>query len=318
MISNNMSSLKSIHALVTGVNGFLGQALSQYLLRAGARVTGFDIHDSSPDSLKGIQYHKVNILDFDHLYTEMRQFSPEDVVAFHLAGQSNVGISRTEPLSTWSVNVTGTANMLEACRRVAINRIVFPSTALVYARPAPLPLVESDATLVNSVYESTKLASEALIKSYSVDFGFTCRIARLGNVYGPGGPADSVVQIVLRQVKSGGPITLQNLTAVRDFVYRDDVVTGLVAMALYTGEPGFEIFNLSSGVPTSIRELVETACHVEGLDTSIVETQPHHQGDNDKLVISIQRLIEKTGWHPVWNLEDGLRQTLAELGTKSK
>jgi UDP-glucose 4-epimerase len=299
MISNNMPNLMNMHALVTGVNGFLGQALSQYLLRAGARVTGFDIHDSSPDSLKGIQYHKVDILDFDQLYTVMSQFSPVDLITFHLAGQSNVGKSRTEPLSTWSV-------------------IVFPSTALLYARPALRPLVETDATLVSSVYESTKLASEALIKSYSVDFGLTCRIARLGNVYGPGGPADSIVQIVLRQIRSGGPITLQTLIPVRDFVYRDDVVTGLVALALHTDEPGCEIFNLSSGVPTSIRELVETACRIEDLDTPIVETQPHRPGANDKLVVSIQRLKEHTGWQPVWNLEDGLRQTLAELETKSK
>jgi len=308
-----MPNLKNMHALVTGVNGFLGQALSQYLLQAGARVTGFDIHDSSPDSLKGIQYHKVDILDFDQLYTVMSQFSPVDLIIFHLAGQSNVGKSRTEPLSTWSVNVTGTAHLIETCRRIAINRIIFPSTALLYARPSLRPLVETDATLVGSVYVSTKLASESLIKSYSVDFGLTCRIARLGNVYGPGGPTDSIVQIVLRQIKNGGPITLQTLIPVRDFVYRDDVVTGLVALALHTDEPGCEIFNLSSGVPTSIRELVETACRIKGLDTSIIETQPHRLGTNDKLVVSIQRLKEYTGWQPNWNLEDGLRQTLAEL-----
>jgi len=312
-----MGHLKQMHALITGVNGFLGQTLSQYLLKEGARVTGFGIQDACPELIKGIQYHKVDILNFDQLYSAMSELASEDVVVFHLAGQSNVGKSRTEPLSTWAVNVTGTSHILETCRRVAIKKIVFPSTALVYARPAPLPLAETDATLVDSVYASTKLASEALIKSYSIDFGFTCRIARLGNVYGPGAAADSIVQIVLRQVKSGGPITLQTLTTVRDFVYCDDVVTGLVALALQMDGPSCDIFNLSSGVPTSIRELVETACRVEGLETLIIETNPHPQGANDQILVSIKHIQDFTGWLPAWNLEKGLRQTLADLETKS-
>jgi UDP-glucose 4-epimerase len=318
MISINMPEIRDLQVILTGVNGFLGQALSRYLLDRGARITGFDVHESCQDALKGIQYRQVDILDFDRLYTEMAKVSPDDVVVFHLAGQSNVGKSRTEPLSTWAVNVTGTSHILETCRRVGIKKIIFPSTALVYARPAPLPLKETDATLVDSVYASTKLASEALIKSYSVDFGFTCRIARLGNVYGPGGAEDSVVQIVLRQVKNGGPISLQTLTTVRDFVYRDDVITGLVALALHTDEPGCEIFNVSSGVPTSIRELVETACRIECLNTSIIETRPHRPGDNDQLVVSIKRIKKLTGWQPAWNLEHGLCQTLSELGMMSK
>ena len=144
-------------------------------------------------------------------------------------------------------------------------------------------------------------------------------IARLGNVYGPGGTANFVVQIVLQQIKNGGPITIETLSPVRDFVYRDDVVSGLIAMALHTDDSsGYEIFNLSSGVPTSIRELIETACRVGCLETSIDETQPHSPDANDKLVISIQRLTKETGWKPAWNLEEGLRQTLAELETRSK
>ncbi len=314
-----MSELKKMHALITGVNGFLGQALSQNLVRAGIRVTGFDIHNSSANSLKELQYLKVDMLDFNQLLTAIHQFSPEDVVVFHLAGQSNIGKSRTEPMSTWSINVTGTAHLLEACRRVAIHKIIFPSTALVYARPAPVPFVETDATLANSVYVSTKLASEVLMKGYAIDFGFACRIARLGNVYGPGGKADSVVQIVLQQIKNGGPITIGTLSPVRDFVYRDDVISGLIAMALHTDDSSsYEIFNLSSGVPTSIRELVETACRVGCLETSIEETEPDSPSANDKLVVSTQRLTKQTGWQPAWNLEEGLRQTLAELEIKSK
>ena len=199
-----------------------------------------------------------------------------------------------------------------------IKKCIFPSTVLVYERPTASLLVESDRTQINSVYEASKLACEVLLNGYSVDFGFSCRIARLGNIYGPGGPQDSVVQIVLQQVIDGGPIKLRTTTSVRDFVYRDDVVTGLIALALHADRPGCEIFNLSSGVPTRVSELIETACRVKDLHTEIIETQPQKDGEIDALKVSIQKMKEKTGWQPKWDLEDGLRQTLAEMEPEAK
>ncbi len=83
-----------------------------------------------------------------------------------------------------------------------------------------------------------------------------------------------MVKIILQQVVNGGPVTLRTVTSVRDFVYRDDVASGLAALAGHTQDPGCEIFNLSSGVATSIRQLVETACRIEGIDAQIIETAP--------------------------------------------
>ena len=302
-----------MNALITGVGGFLGRKLAKYLLQSGSHVVGLGQQASAVDLPRGIQYHQADIRNFDQLYNQISQLKTESTTVFHLAAQSHVGKSRVDPLTTLSVNVMGTAHLLEACRQVNIKRIIFPSTMLVYARPVPLPIKETDSVQAGSVYASTKLASEELLKGYASDYGFSCRIARLGNGYGPSGAADSVVEIILRQVKSGGAITLKNLAPVRDFIYCDDVVSGLVALANHADRPGCEIFNLASGVPTSIRELAEAACRIGNLETNIVETENHSMAADDKVVLSIQRMKEYTNWQPEWTLENGLRQTLFEM-----
>lgn len=314
MVDSLTTDLKIMNALITGVDGFLGRVLAKYLFQAGANVIGLAEQASPIDLPNGIQYHQADVRNFDQLYNILSQLHIENATVFHLAAQSHVGKSRTDPLKTLSVNVMGTAHLLEACRRVSIKRVVFPSTMLVYVRSTPLPIKETDAVQAGSVYASTKLASEALLKGYASDYGFSCRIARLGNGYGPSGAADSVVEIILRQVKSGGPVLLKNLASVRDFIYCDDVVSGLVALASHADEPGCEIFNLASGVPTSIRELAEAACQIGNLETNIIETEPHSMDADDKVVLSIQRIKEYTQWQPEWTLESGLRQTLFEMG----
>ena len=306
--------LNNMDALITGVGGFLGRKLAKYLLQTGANVFGLAEQVSPVDLPKGVQYHQVDIRNFDQLYDTLGQLQLEDATVFHLAAQSHIGKSRMDPLTTLSVNVMGTAYLLEACRRVAIKRVIFPSTMLVYAKPTQFPIKETDAVQAGSVYASTKLASEALLKGYASDYGFSSRIARLGNGYGPSGAADSVVEIILRQVKCGGPVSLKNLAPIRDFIYCDDVVSGLVALATHADEPGCEIFNLASGVPTSIRELAEAACRIGSLETKIIETESRLLNADDKVVLSIQRIKEYTQWQPEWTLENGLRQTLFEMG----
>jgi UDP-glucose 4-epimerase len=309
----DINNIGITNALITGVSGFLGRALSRYLIHAGAKVMGLDVYDS-PDGLsKGIQYHQTNLLDFNDLHDTLKQLSLENVVVFHLAGQSHVGKSRTDPLTTISTNVNGTANLLEACRLVAAMRIVFPSTALVYKKPIPFPVKETDTVQADSVYAATKLACEEILSGYASEFGFACCIARLGNVYGPGAAIDSIAQIILRRIKEGGPLSIKTLAPVRDFIYRDDVISGLVGLANRANESSCEIFNLSSGVPMSIRELVDAACSAGNIKPEIIETEPQLADINDKLVLSIDRIKEYIGWHPSWQVEDGLRQTLSEM-----
>lgn len=304
--------------LITGVAGFLGRALSGHLRQAGVNVIGLDICNLPAGLLEGIQYYQINLLKFKELYDTLEHLNLEDATVFHLAGQSYVRKSQTDPLSTISTNVTGTAHLLEVCRLISLRRIVFPSTALVYKKPNPIPVKETDAVQAGSVYTATKLACEELLRGYASDFGFTCRIARLGNVYGPGAAIGSVAQIILQQVKHGGPVSIRTLSSVRDFIYRDDVLSGLIALANHANESGCEIFNLSSGIPTSIRELAEAACRAGNIKPEIIETEPQLGNIDERLVLSIERVKEVTGWKPAWMIEKGLRQTLSEMDILTK
>ena len=305
-------------ALITGVGGFLGRALAKQLQMAGARVVGLDVQLDSSALPSDIKYCPVDILNFDLLCQTVADLCPgggHEAIVFHLAGQAHVGKCRENPAKAFALNVTGTFNILESCRRAALKRVIFPSTALVYALPVPLLVKESGAVEPHSFYAATKLAGESMLKGYSSDYGFATQIVRLGNVYGEGGPSDSLVSILLHQIQSGGPISLRTLAPVRDFIYRDDVVRGLIALAAQPDEPGCHVFNLSSGVPTSIRELALLTCRIGGLETSITETAPCESDAEDRRVLSIARISEYASWRPILTLEEGLRRTLSELKT---
>jgi nucleoside-diphosphate-sugar epimerase len=139
-------------------------------------------------------------------------------------------------------------------------------------------------------------------------------VARLGNVYGHGAAKDSVAAIILRQVLDGGPIVLNSLSPVRDFIYRDDVVSGLIALATLTSVDGHQVFNLSSGVPTSIRDVAETAAAVAGVRQEPIERFPDTSAGQDRVVLAIDRLRKATSWTPSFSLETGLRASLVEAG----
>ena len=156
-----------------------------------------------------------------------------------------------------------------------------------------------------------------MLQAYAVEYGISCTVARLGNVYGRGAAADSIASIVMRQAIAGGPVVVETLAPVRDFIYRDDVVSGLVALATSTETSGFQLVNVSSGVATSIRELAETACAIAGVQAKPTERSSRPDAVRDRVVLSIERMITATGWTPSFSLDAGLRATMAESGGRS-
>jgi UDP-glucose 4-epimerase len=261
----------------------------------------------------------LDLLDADALRSALRRLLADDAasaVVFHLAARGHVGACRDDPTGAVAVNVVGTTNVLEACREAGVPRVVFPSSALVYRLPAGSPLGEDAPVEPRSIYAATKLAGEALLQAYAVEYGLSCTVARLGNVYGPGASADSVASIIIRQVIAGGPVVVDTLSPIRDFIYRDDVVLGLIALATSMGATGYQLVNLSSGVPTSIGELAQTASAVAGvLEEPTGRFLPVEAGP-DSVVLSIERMTTTTGWRPMFSLETGLRATVSESRRK--
>jgi nucleoside-diphosphate-sugar epimerase len=301
--------------VVTGATGFLGAALVKRLAASGARVVGIDVAGGGGSGAG--ETISLDILDANALPAALAGMLGDDApstVVFHLAAQGHVGVCRGDPHGAVALNVVGTTNVLEACRKVGVRRVVFPSSALVYKLPAKSPIDEDAPVAPRSIYAATKLACEALLEAYAVEFDLSCTVARLGNVYGRGASADSIASIVMRQAIAGGPVVVETLAPVRDFIYRDDAVSGLVALATSTETSGFRLLNVSSGVPTSIRELAETACAVAGVLAKPIERSSSPGAARDSVVLSIKRLTTCTGWTPTFSLTAGLRATLAENG----
>ena len=300
-------------AVVTGAAGFLGAALAERLAARGARVIGID-HAAGVGPGAGERV-RLDILDADALraaFVGLLRNDAASAVVIHLAARGHVGACHDDPRGAVALNVVGTTNVLEACREAGVRRIVFPSSALVYRLPARSPIGEDAPVASRSIYAASKLACEALLQAYAVEYGFSCTVARLGNVYGRGAATDSVASIVMQQAIAGGPVVVETLAPIRDFIYRDDVVSGLMALVTSTEVPGFGVFNVSSGVPTSIRDLAETACRVAGASAKPMERSSSKGAARDNVVLSIERMTKHTGWTPTFSLEAGLRATLAE------
>jgi UDP-glucose 4-epimerase len=298
--------------VVTGAAGFLGRALTAKLAATGARVIEIDLASGIPSPAREVV--EVDLLDAEALRAALTTKLAEEagsVVVFHLAARGHVGSSRDDPRGAVTANVIGTLNVLEACRDIGVARVVFPSTALVYRVPAAAPLGEDARVASTSVYAATKLACEALLEAYAAEYGLSCTVARLGNVYGPGAAADTVVSIIVRQAMAGGPVVVNTFAPVRDFIYRDDVIAGLMALARRPDASGFQRFNLSSGVPTSIGELAVVACEIAGVRAKPTQRADDSTADADKVVLSIERLTTATGWAPAFSLAAGLRATMA-------
>jgi UDP-glucose 4-epimerase len=299
-------------ALVTGAGGFIGRAVMASLAARGVPVRGIE----RPDYSAAQDLTLADLTDpaavRDAVAGAARDLGAP-LTVFHLAGQANAGVCQNDPANAFAANVTATAALLEACRLTGLSRIVFPSTALVYA-PSPGPLDERAPLAPRSLYGATKCAAEWLLRGSAADFGFSVDIARLGNVYGAGGPADSVVATLLRQLTRDGGARLKTLAPVRDFVHRDDAAEALVRLAEAGNEPGCRVFNVSSGVPTSIAELAEAARRAVGRGPAAVETEPG-TGADDRFVLDVRRLRQRTGWTPGTTLADGLERTLAPIGT---
>ena len=313
MSDGSASPLKS--AIVTGAGGFIGRGLLANFDARGVRTQSFD--------LPGRSGHVIRCVDLSDLEAAERAFTSaaadlgRAATVFHLAGFANASVCRADPPGAFAANVTATANVLEACRLAGISRVVFPSTALVYALPGRLPLDEHAPLGPRSIYAASKIAAESMLAGYAADYNFSVDIARLGNVYGPGGPAESVASTLLRQVLGDGHVHLRTLAPVRDFIHRDDVAEGLVRLAEAGSEPGVRVFNLSSGVPTSIAQLADLAGRAVGNATPAIETEPGTRRE-DQIALDVDALYRRTGWKPALPLFEGLVQTLNAIREEAR
>ncbi len=309
--------------VVTGAAGFLGRMLTKRLREYCARILCIDqsplpqTTDTLPAGDGGfVQYHSGDLNTphvLDRAFDAGHISDTQNIALFHLSGLSHVEKCNSDPLSAYETNVLQLVKVLEACRRKGIFRIVFPSTALIYGENRSGVLTEQDAARPQNVYASTKLAAEAVIHGYAGSYGFSCDIARFSNIYGPDAHPDTAVSIAVRQAFQGGPISLKTHTPVRDFLFYKDAIEGIIRLFAAGNEPGSRVYHISSGIATSIGEMVQTVHRIANRETSLKQPIKPEKTVESRLILSNAKLKERTYWSPEFTLEAGLKATWKAL-----
>ncbi|MGP0097262.1 MAG: GDP-mannose 4,6-dehydratase [Terriglobales bacterium] len=305
---------------VTGATGLLGSWLVQQLLDAGANVVGL-IRDWVPQSelVRSRSIERVNvvrgdIIDRHLLERTLGEYEVE--VVFHLAAQTIVGIANRNPVSTFSTNIEGTWNVLEACRRSPrVLSIVVASSDKAYGDQPQLPYNETMPLQGRHPYDVSKSCADLIAQTYAASYNLPVAITRCGNFYGGGDLNwNRVVPGTIRSILRGeGPVVRSDGNFVRDYFYIEDGASAYMLLAerlaSYAAIRG-QAFNFSNESQVSVLEMVDLILRKMN---STLQPVVLNQASNEirHQFLSAERARTMLNWQPQFTLDSGLDRTLA-------
>jgi UDP-glucose 4-epimerase len=290
-----------LRAIVTGGAGFIGSHVVDALIARGDEVLVLD--DLSRGKRTNVPEAQLEVVDIRQPLDD--RFEGTEV-CFHLAAQVDVRLAVERPDHDAQVNVLGTVNVLEAARRHGTQVVLASTGGAIYGecdRPAP----EDAPRRPLSPYGVSKLAGEEYLAAYNRLHGTSHASLRYGNVYGPRqdphGEA-GVVAIFFGRLAAGERARIYgDGQQTRDYVYVGDVARATLAAA-----GSGDVFNVGSGIETSVVELYELCRRVAGSDLN-----PEHAearlGELQRSVLDVSHADRVLGWRPEVGLGEGLRRT---------
>jgi CDP-glucose 4,6-dehydratase len=307
-------------SLVTGATGLVGSALVRRLLEAKADVVCL-VRDWVPQSelvrsglLERVKVSRGDVRDQSLLERVLGEY--EVTTVFHLAAQTTVPVANRNPVATFDVNIGGTRALLEACRRSPLVReIVVASSDKAYGESPTLPYTEDTALAGRHPYDASKACADLLAQSYASTYETPVAIARCGNFYGPGDLNwNRLVPGTVRSVLRGErPVIRSDGQYVRDYFFVDDGAAAYQLLAERLAErPALRgrAFNFSNEKALSVLELVRCilALMASPLEPDIRNEAPH---EIRRQYLSASRARAELGWQPLFDLDEGLRRTIA-------
>jgi UDP-glucose 4-epimerase len=297
--------------LVTGGCGFIGTNLVEKLINEGYRVRVFDMPSANRANLTTIgsevDFIAGNFLDG----AEVDRALEDAEFVFHLVGTTLPSSSNKNPVFDVQSNVVATIRLLEASVRHNVKRVLFASSGgTVYGEPEKIPITEDHPTNPLCSYGITKLTIEKYLKLFHQLHGLDYTILRIANPYGRYQKAISgqgLIGVLLERVREGQAITIWGDGSVkRDYIYVGDVVDAFLA-ALKQTSP-YRIFNIGTGVGTSIMDLLRMLTQVTGIKPR-VEYSAGRPVDVSINVLDSMRANRYLDWRAQTDCETGLQRT---------
>lgn len=301
--------------LVTGGAGFIGSHLADRLLADGRDVVILDNFDPFYDAAakrrnleSALANPRCRFINGDIRVTasveEAFAAGPCDAVV-HLAARAGVRPSIEDPALYTSVNLDGTVQLLEACRRHGVSRFVFGSSSSVYGNNAKVPFSETDAVdHPISPYAATKRAGELIAHTYHHLFGMEIACLRFFTVFGPRQRPDLAIRKFTELMASGREIPVfGDGTTGRDYTFVDDIVEGIVR-ALERAR-SFHIWNLGGSKPVLLNELIARLARGLGRVPEL-RRLPLQPGDVERTWADISRAKRDLDWAPVTSFDRGM------------
>ena len=310
-----------MRALITGVTGFAGGHLAEYLLSLGDQVVGASVSGKWPAELADMGSkirtiaHDLGIGDPAVLVKLLEEERPD--VIYHLAAQASPGRSREDPRGAWRTNLGGTLNLLESVRTSGSSpRIVLVGTGASYGNPAPehLPVNESCPLRPTNPYAASKAAADMAGLEFALGRGGDLVVVRPFNHTGARQSDTYVLSSFARQIaeiEAGcrDHIDVGNLEVVRDFTDVRDVVRAYRLLA-EKGVAG-EVYNLGTGRSVTLSALLDHLISLARVPVEVrISSDRLRSSDHPIVLADASKLHAATGWAPCFAIEQTLSDTL--------
>ncbi len=306
--------------LITGAGGFIGSHLVEQCVERGYRVNAFVRYNSQNSwgwlersiYKSDIEVFAGDVRDLDSVLKAMHGVD----LVFHLAALIGIPYSYSSPLSYIRTNIEGTYNVLQAARTLPIKVAVMTSTSEVYGTAMYVPIDEKHPLAAQSPYSATKIAADQLALSFYRSFGLPIKIVRPFNTYGPRQSARAIIPTTITQILSGErELRLGNLHPTRDLTYVKDTANAFIEIAACDRLYG-EVTNVGMKEEISMGDLARKIAALAGAEVIFRTDDQRVRPDNsevERLVCDNSTLVAETLWRPQYDLDSGLRETIAWL-----
>ncbi|MEC8965488.1 MAG: NAD-dependent epimerase [Pseudomonadota bacterium] len=323
--------------LVTGAAGFIGAAVSQYLINRGDQVVGIDnINDYYDVNLKHARLDEIKSSSAADLFSfiEMGVEERDKMAALfeehkfdrvvHLAAQAGVRYSLENPNAYVDSNIVGFVNILEGCRHNNVEHLVYASSSSVYGANETMPFSEQhNVDHQVSLYAASKKANELMAHTYSHLYNLPTTGLRFFTVYGPWGRPDMALFKFTKAILEGKTIQVYNYgNHRRDFTYIDDIVEGVIRSLDNVAKPNenwdgsnpdpstskapYKVYNIGAQTPVHLLKFIETLEGALGIEAK-KELLPMQPGDVPDTYADVSSLVEDTGYQPSTDVETGVK-----------